>query len=41
MPRRLTIVQGHLDPNGRHFCHALADADAEGAAAERPEITRS
>jgi len=40
MPRRLTIVQGHPDPNGRRFCQALADAYAEGAAAAGHEITR-
>ena len=40
MPRRLTIVQGHPDPGGKHLCHALADAYAEGAAAAGHEITR-
>jgi putative NADPH-quinone reductase len=27
----ITIVQGHPDPQGGHFCHALAEAYAEGA----------
>ena len=40
MPARVTIVQGHPDPGGKHLCHALADAYAEGAAAAGHEITR-
>ena len=40
MPRRLTIVQGHPDPAGNRFCHALADAYAEGAAAAGHQATR-
>src|SRR6516164_2567832 len=40
MPARVTIVQGHPDPGGKHLCHALADAYAEGAAATGHEITR-
>ena len=31
MPRHIVIIQGHPDPSGRHLCHALADAYAEGA----------
>ncbi len=31
--RRILIVNGHPDPAGGHFDHALADAYAEGAAA--------
>jgi putative NADPH-quinone reductase len=31
--RRILLIQGHPDPAGRHFGHALADAYAEGAAA--------
>jgi len=31
MPRRRAIIQGHPDPAGNRFCHALADAYAEGA----------
>ncbi len=40
MPRRVAIVQGHPDPSGKRFCHALADAYAEGAATSGNEITR-
>jgi putative NADPH-quinone reductase len=29
--KRIAIIQGHPDPNGRHFCHALAEAYAAGA----------
>jgi len=32
MPRRITLIQGHPDPAGNHFDHALADAYAAGAA---------
>ncbi|TVR10086.1 MAG: flavodoxin family protein [Salinarimonadaceae bacterium] len=28
---RIAIIQGHPDPEGGHFCHALAQAYAEGA----------
>ncbi len=31
MGRRITIIQGHPDPGGRRFGHALADAYAHGA----------
>ena len=31
MPRRVAIIQGHPDPAGNRFCHALAGAYAEGA----------
>lgn len=31
MSRRIAIVQGHPDPSGSHFCHALVDAYAAGA----------
>lgn len=45
MPRRIAIIQGHPDPAGGHFGHALADAYAEGAlaaghAVERIEVAR-
>ena len=30
MIRRITIIQGHPDATARHFCHALADAYADG-----------
>ncbi len=32
MPRNIVIVQGHPDTAKNHFCHAIADAYAEGAA---------
>ncbi len=31
MSKRLLILQGHPDSSAPHFCHALADAYAEGA----------
>lgn len=31
MPKRIAIIQGHPDPQGNHFGHALADAYATGA----------
>jgi putative NADPH-quinone reductase len=31
MARRITLIQGHPDPGGDRFCHALANAYAEGA----------
>lgn len=31
MSRRIVIIQGHPDPAGGHFCHALADAYAIAA----------
>jgi putative NADPH-quinone reductase len=45
MTRRITIIQGHPDPAGGHFCHALADAYARGAGfaghqVERIEVAR-
>ncbi|MBX6373304.1 MAG: NAD(P)H-dependent oxidoreductase [Acetobacteraceae bacterium] len=45
MARRVAIIQGHPDPAGGHFGHALADAYAEGAlaaghAVERIEVAR-
>lgn len=40
MPRCVAIVQGHPDPSGKRFCHALADAYAEGAATSGNEIRR-
>jgi putative NADPH-quinone reductase len=38
--RRIVIVQGHPDPAGGHFCHALADAYAAGAAAAGHDVRR-
>lgn len=37
---RIVILQGHPDPAGGHFCHALADAYAEGAASAGHEVRR-
>ena len=37
---RIAIVQGHPDPQGGHFCHALADAYANGALQGSHEIRR-
>lgn len=37
---RIAIVQGHPDPVGGHFCHALADAYANGAAWGELEVRR-
>ncbi|MCG6121427.1 MAG: NAD(P)H-dependent oxidoreductase [Microvirga sp.] len=31
--KRIAIIQGHPDPAGGHFCHALVQAYAEGAQA--------
>ena len=31
MPKKIVIIQGHPDPAGSRFCHALADAYASGA----------
>ena len=31
MVRRIAIIQGHPDPEGGHFCHALASAYRTGA----------
>lgn len=38
MVRRIVIIQGHPDPAGRHFCHALADAYAKGARHANHEV---
>jgi putative NADPH-quinone reductase len=40
MPKRLTIIQGHPDPVGNRFCHALADSYAEGALSAGHEVSR-
>jgi putative NADPH-quinone reductase len=37
---RLAIVQGHPDPAGGHFCHALADAYNQGAEQAGHTVTR-
>ena len=31
MSARIAIIQGHPDPSGNHFCHALAEAYVRGA----------
>jgi putative NADPH-quinone reductase len=36
--KRITIIQGHPDPDGRHFGHALAQAYREGAEAAGHEV---
>lgn len=38
MSRRIVIVQGHPDPEGGHYGHALADAYARGASNAGHEV---
>jgi putative NADPH-quinone reductase len=38
MGKRIAIIQGHPDPGGGHFGHALAEAYARGAAAAGHEV---
>lgn len=40
MARRIVIIQGHPDPAGGHFGHALADRYATGAEAAGHEVRR-
>lgn len=40
VPRRVAMIQGHPDPAGKHLCHALADASAEGAIAAGHQVAR-
>ncbi|HUZ92140.1 MAG TPA: NAD(P)H-dependent oxidoreductase, partial [Methylocella sp.] len=40
MTRRIAIIQGHPDPAGGHFCHALANAYAQGAEAAGHQVLR-
>ena len=40
MSHRVVIIQGHPDPTGRHLCHGLSDAYAEGAAAAGNVVSR-
>jgi putative NADPH-quinone reductase len=35
---RITLIQGHPDPAGGHFCHALAQAYSHGASAAGHEV---
>ena len=37
---QITIVQGHPDPRGGHYCHALADGYADGARQNGHETRR-
>jgi putative NADPH-quinone reductase len=37
--RRILVIQGHPDPAGQHFCHALARVHAQGAAEAGHSIT--
>lgn len=41
MPRRIAIIQGHPDPRGNHFGHALAEAYVQGAEAAGYEVRRT
>lgn len=38
MGKRILVIQGHPDPAGDHFCHALAEAYAQGAREARHEV---
>ncbi len=38
MTRRIALIQGHPDPQGGHFGHALAGAYLEAAQAAGSEI---
>jgi putative NADPH-quinone reductase len=38
MSKRVLLIQGHPDPAGGHFCHALAQAYADGARAGDHEV---
>lgn len=40
MSKRIVIIQGHPDPRGGHFGHALADAYARGAIEAGHEVDR-
>ena len=40
MAQHIVIIQGHPDPAGDRFCHALADAYAAGAEAAGIEVKR-
>jgi len=40
MAQRITIIEGHPDPAGNRFCHALAEAYAQGARAAGLEVRR-
>ena len=38
MTKSIVIIQGHPDPQGKHFCHALAEAYVDGARAAGHEV---
>ncbi|HSB25182.1 MAG TPA: NAD(P)H-dependent oxidoreductase [Burkholderiaceae bacterium] len=38
MSKRVLLIQGHPDPAGGHYCHALAQAYADGARAADHEV---
>ncbi|MCP4329141.1 MAG: NAD(P)H-dependent oxidoreductase [Alphaproteobacteria bacterium] len=40
MPKSIAIIQGHPDPSGTHFCHALAEAYADGASSAGHDVER-
>lgn len=40
MKKKIVLLQGHPDPKGGHFCHALADAYASGALEAGHELRR-
>ena len=40
MDRTVCILQGHPDGKGKHLCHAIADAYADGAKLARARIRR-
>jgi putative NADPH-quinone reductase len=40
MPRAVCIIQGHPHGAGKHLCHSIADAYADGAKAARAEVRR-
>lgn len=40
MTRHIAIIQGHPDPKGGHYGHALADAYAKGAKAAGHKVSR-
>lgn len=39
MSKQIAIIQGHPDPKGKHFCHALAKAYAEGSESVGHKVT--
>ena len=40
MPKRIAIIQGHPDQQGRHYGHALAEAYAQGAEEAGHQVKR-